>query len=118
MKVRKKVTKADPKTIFRRSKVWKTFREKLRKMQKKDPVTGSPLMKNCNCHHLCEDPTKYTDISDDSKFICLNSMTHTCVHFLWGDAQKQNDWKTRLQRLKEICELMDEINNDFSKITK
>ena len=29
----------DPKVQFRRSKEWKTFREKLRKKQKKDPIT-------------------------------------------------------------------------------
>lgn len=107
---KKTSNKQDPKVMFRRSKAWKTFREKLKKNQKKDPVTGSPLQKNCNCHHLCEDPSKYDDISDDSKFICLNSMSHQCIHFLWGDAQRRNDWRTRLQRLKEICELMDEYN--------
>ncbi len=107
---KKASNRQDSKVTFRRSKAWKTFREKLRKKQKTDPITGSPLQKNCNCHHGDENPAHYEDISDDSKFICLNSMTHTCVHFLWGDAQRRNDWRTRLQRLKEICEWMDEIN--------
>lgn len=108
--IKNKSTKQDPKVVFRRSKAWKTFRDRIKKMQTYDPVTGSRLTKTCNCHHLNEDPSKYDDISDDSKFICLNAMTHTVVHYLWGDAQKRNDWKTRIERLTEICELMDEIN--------
>lgn len=113
MKVSKKAAKKDdPKVIFRRSKAWKTFREKLRKKQKKDPVTGSPLTKTCTCHHLDENPKNYDNIEDESKFICLNNMTHSVLHFCWGDAQKRNDWKERIKKLTELCELMDEINNE------
>lgn len=105
----------DKKVIFRRSKEWKTFRQELKKKQKTDPITGSPLTKMCNCHHLDENPKNYTDITDESKFICLNSMTHTCVHWLWGDAQHRNNWRTRLKRLIELLELMDEINGEYKK---
>ena len=38
---KKKTT--DTKVVFRRSKEWKTFREKIKKSQKNDPITGSPL---------------------------------------------------------------------------
>lgn len=110
MKTNTKKKPTDPKVQFRRSKEWKTFREKLRKKQKKDPVTDSPLTKGFNLHHLDEDPKNYTDISDDSHFVGLNSMSHSVLHFLWGDAQHRNNWKERIERLKELCELMDELN--------
>lgn len=35
----------DPKVTFRRTKEWQTFRTTIKKKQKKDPVTGSPLTK-------------------------------------------------------------------------
>lgn len=111
----KKTTKADPKVVFRRSKQWATFRTKIKKSQKTDPVTGSPLAKGFNLHHLDENPEHYTDISDESHFIGLNSTTHTVLHFLWGDGVRRYDWKTRLERLKELCELMDEINDINNK---
>ena len=110
-KTTKKTTKADHKVVFRRSKQWTTFRQKIKKSQKTDPVTGSVLAKGFNLHHLDENPEHYTDISDESHFIGLNSTTHTVLHFLWGDGARRYDWKTRLERLKELCELMDEINN-------
>lgn len=40
---KKKTT--DPKVVFRHSKEWKSFREKIKKYQKTDPITGSPLTK-------------------------------------------------------------------------
>lgn len=103
---------SDPKVTFRRSKEWQTFRNTIKKKQKKDPVTGSPLTKGFNLHHLDEDPKNYTDISDDSHFVGLNSMSHSVLHFLWGDAQHRNNWKERIERLKELCELMDSLNTD------
>lgn len=108
---KKASNKQDSKVIFRRSKTWKTFREKLRKKQKTDPITGSPLQKNCNCHHGDENPAHYEDISDESKFIMLNQMSHSCLHFVWGDGNKRYNWKDRLKKLAELCAWMDEINN-------
>ncbi len=100
----------DSKAQFRRSKEWTTFRQRMKKKQKYDYVTGSPLAKGFNLHHLREDPKLYSDISDDSMFVCLNNMSHSCLHFLWGDETRRYDWKQRLQRLRELCELMDELN--------
>lgn len=37
--------KNDLKAQFRRTKEWKDFRDKIKKKQKKDPITGSPLTK-------------------------------------------------------------------------
>ena len=47
---KKKIT--DPKVVFRRSKEWKSFREKIKKNQKKDPITGSPLTKRLQSSSL------------------------------------------------------------------
>lgn len=114
MRTRKKKnikTTVDKKTVFRRSKEWKEFRIKIRKQQKKDPITGSPLTKNFNLHHLDENPEHYSDISDESHFIGLNSTSHSVIHYIWGDGNRRYDWKKRIQRIVEICSLMDEINN-------
>lgn len=115
MNKKKKTTKSkttDPKVVFRRSKQWATFRQKVKKSQKKDPVTDSPLTKNFNLHHLDERPQNYTDISDESHFIGLNSTTHTVLHFLWGDGKRRYDWKKRIERLAELCVCMDDINKE------
>lgn len=45
MKTNSKKKTIDPKVQFRRSKEWHTFREKIKKSQKTDPITGSPLTK-------------------------------------------------------------------------
>lgn len=45
MKKQIKKKPKDPKVTFRRSKEWQTFRTTIKKKQKKDPVTGSPLTK-------------------------------------------------------------------------
>lgn len=105
---------ADPKVVFRRSKQWQTFRQKIRKSQKTDFITGSALTKNYNLHHLDENPANYTDISDETHFIGLNSTSHTVIHFVWGDGRVRHNWRKRLERLKELCELMDEINGEYN----
>ena len=64
-KTNQKKKTTDPKVIFRRSKEWHTFREKKRKEQKTDPITGSPLTKQFNLHHLDLDPKHYTDIEKE-----------------------------------------------------
>ena len=112
---KKKETKeTDPKVLFRRSKVWANFRQKIRKKQKYDYVTGSPLAKSFNLHHLSEDPKKYSDISDETMFVGLNSTTHTVIHFIWGDGKRRYNWKERLQKLKELCEMMDAANPELN----
>ncbi len=100
----------DPKVIFRKSKQWKDFRIKLKKKQKVDPITGSPLSKGCNCHHRDFDPNKYTDITVENHFVCLNNMSHEVLHFVYGSSQNRKNWKKILENLRIQCELMDEIN--------
>ena len=51
-KTNQKKKTTDPKVVFRRSKEWHTFREKKRKEQKTDPITGSPLTKRLQSSSL------------------------------------------------------------------
>lgn len=111
MKNCSKQKNTDPKVLFRRSKQWSAFRNNLKKKQKTDPITGSPLSRTCNCHHLDLNSKHYSDISDESHFICLNSTSHTVIHFLFGDGSRRYDWRKRLKRIEEICEVMEQINN-------
>lgn len=100
----------DPKVTFRRSKEWKSFRNKIKKSQKNDPITGSPLTKGFNLHHLDLDPKHYTDISKEENFIGLNSQTHEVLHWFFGDGKNKRDWKKRIEKITEILELMEELN--------
>ena len=95
------------KKIFRQTKKWKEFRQKMRDRDKVDYVTGAKLTRLFNLHHLkmTNIEEEYTDISDDSEFICLNPLTHKCLHFLWG-----KDWRKRLQKISELLEIMDKVN--------
>lgn len=111
-KIVKKKTTIDPKVQFRRSKEWHTFREKKRKEQKTDPITGSPLTKQYNLHHLDLDPKHYTNIEKEENFVGLNSTSHEVIHFFFGDSKNKKDWRTRIQRVIEILELMESINNN------
>lgn len=101
---------AENKSIFRRSKKWKTFRDSLKVGQRKDPVTGSPLTKMANCHHMDLNPKHYDDVSNPEHFIMLNGKTHDTVHFLYSnDYDKMMD---KLERLKELLVKMWNINNN------
>lgn len=107
-----KTKTTDPKVVFRRSKVWQTFRTKLKKKQKVDPITGSPLVKGYNCHHRCFDPKEYTNIEDENRFVCLNNMSHEILHFVYGSGDHLKDWRKILKNIEEQCILMDIYNKE------
>jgi hypothetical protein len=107
---KKKVVSQDLKTKFRRSKQWKDLRTKKRAEQKIDPITLKPLSNTYNLHHLDLNPDHYTDITDESHFIGLNSTSHELVHFVFGDSRTKKDWRAIIARLTEICELMEQLN--------
>lgn len=68
------------KTKFRASSKWKKFRVFMKKLFKgKDAITGKPLYKGWNLHHL--DEKNYSDLKPE-KFIPLNKKSHEMVHFL------------------------------------
>lgn len=93
---------------FRKTKKWRDFRQKMRKKHKYDYVTGSPLTKTWNLHHL--NPLEY-ELLEDDYFACLNYETHQCLHWLWGYENQRRDWRARLSKLKELCEKMDSCIN-------
>ena len=96
---------------FRNSAAWKNFRLMKFAEQKTDPVTGAKLTSRANLHHLDENPEHYTDISDPTHFVLLNYETHSVLHYLWGDGKRRLDWRKRLDRLRKLCERMDDIND-------
>ena len=68
------------KTKFRASSKWKKFRVFMKKLfGNKDAITGKPLYKGWNLHHL--DEKNYSDLKPE-KFIPLNKKSHEMVHFL------------------------------------
>jgi len=103
----KKVTTQDLKTKFRRSKAWKDFRQKI---QKTDPITGKPLATTYNLHHKDLDSNHYTDISDQTHFIGLNSQSHDVVHYFYGDSGKKKNWRKMVLALIQILKEMERIN--------
>lgn len=93
---------------FRSCKAWKTLRHNKNVEQKGlDPITLGKLSKTCNLHHLDLNEEHYTDISDQSKFILLNKLTHDTVHFLYKYYVKD---ESVIDRLVAILEKMKEIN--------
>lgn len=99
------------KTKFRRTAKWKAFREKKRKEQKVDYITGKPLSKTFNLHHCDLRSENYENITNEDNFICLNSTSHDTVHFFFGDEKTKKDWRKMVLRLIEILKRMEKINS-------
>lgn len=68
------------KSKFRRSVEWKNFRKHMAELyDNKDAITGKPLRKGWNLHHLDMSVENYQDLDED-KFIPLNKATHEMLH--------------------------------------
>lgn len=68
------------KTKFRASAKWKKFRAFMKKFSGGvDAVTGKPLYKGWQLHHLQE--KCYDDLTPE-KFACLNRESHKVIHWL------------------------------------
>ena len=97
----------DVKAKFRRSKKWREFRIKIaEKQDKKDIITGKPLRKCYNCHHLDMSAENYDQLTEEN-FIAVNKQTHEALHFLFRYYQKDT---TVLDRLKTVLDRMNELN--------
>lgn len=107
---KKHIISQDQKTKFRRTAAWKKFRNKVKASQKYDPITGKPLSNTFNLHHLDLNPDHYTDISNEDKFIGLNSTSHELVHFCFGDSRTKKNWRQIILNLIRICKLMEKYN--------
>ena len=100
------------KTKVRRSPEWAELRKaKFDEQDGIDPITLRPLTYGYNCHHMqCENWKKYDDL-DPEKFVCLNSKSHSTIHFIWDIVKREGDFAV-LDRIKEILEKMKELNKD------
>ena len=65
---------SDMKAAFRRTKIWKDFRKKMKEKQNGiDPITGTKLTKTANLHHrYFVTSENYTDLSNEDNFIFIN----------------------------------------------
>ena len=98
---------SEKKSKFRQTKEWKTFRIKIaEKQDNKDIITGKPLRKCYNCHHLDMSAENYDQLIEEN-FIALNKQTHETLHFLFRYYQKD---PTILDRLKTVLDRMNELN--------
>lgn len=98
---------SEKKLKFRQTKEWKEFRIKIaEKQDKKDIITGKPLRKCYNCHHLDMSAENYDKLIEEN-FVALNKQTHEALHFLFRYYQKD---PTILDRLKTILDRMNELN--------
>lgn len=102
------------KTKFRASKKWKEFRDRKRKEQKVDPITGAKLTRMANLHHLDLNEEHYEDLSDESNFIFLNQAMHKVVHALFLKS-KPREWRKRVLALIKILKEMENINSRENK---
>lgn len=98
------------KTKFRASKKWKEFRDRKRKEQKVDPITGAKLTRMANLHHLDLNKEHYEDLSDESHFVFLNQAMHKVVHALFLKS-KPREWRKRVLALIKILKEMENINS-------
>lgn len=82
----------------RNSKQWTKFRKEMyTKCHKKDEITGKPLRKGWQLHHLDMSVEDYDDL-DPSKFICVNRQTHEMIHWLF----RYDDWKDLVARMSDV----------------
>ncbi len=92
---------------IRQSAEWKSFRNAMGDTDKVDALTGKPLHRGWNLHHLCLLDSEYGNFESD-RFVCLNRKSHDCVHFLWG--KDGRDWRRKLDNLAKILSRMEELN--------
>lgn len=97
---------AKKKNSVRQSSEWKELREEVKKSQRTDPLTGSRLTKDFNCHHMCMDPDRYSDLNREN-FVGLNKLSHTVIHFF----AEMKDWRAGVSKLTELLERMEELSD-------
>ena len=95
------------KAEFRKTSVWKEFRNKLFKERKVDALTGRKLTKTWNCHHERFDPTLYTDLNEEF-FLTLNTQIHDWLHIAISETIKNPKF---MDIAKEFVERHIQLNN-------
>lgn len=97
---------AKEKSKFRQSSVWKHFRYILKKERKVDQITGKPLYKGFQVHHLDMSLQNYKDLNPD-KFRTYNRTTHEVIHWLY----KYPNWEEVLENISRDLKIMDNLNH-------
>ena len=93
---------------FRNSSKWLKFRKHIaNKFDNKDAISGYPLRKGWNLHHLLLENTKYEDISIEDNFVPLNKLSHKFIHWLYRYYEKD---RTIIDRLTNILDKMIDLN--------
>ena len=96
------------KSKFRRSVEWKNFRNRMADLyDNKDAITGKPLRKGWNLHHLDMSVENYQDL-DESKFIPLNKSTHEMLHQVFR-------YSYAIDKLTYYVDKMNQLNKQESK---
>lgn len=96
---------AKHKADFRKTSKWKNWRKYLKSKRKVDEITGKPLYKGFQVHHLDMRDDHYEELYEE-KFACLNRKTHDVVHFLY----RYDNWEDILENLKQLLYRMEEYN--------
>ena len=94
---------------FRKSRKWKEFKAKMRLNHSVDAITKEFLVKAWNLHHLDLNKDRYNDLSDVSKFMCLNPKTHEIIHELYKWYRRD---KKVLQRIQDTLNKMEEYTSE------
>lgn len=104
---------SEMKAAFRRTKIWKDFRKKMKEKQNGvDQITGAKLTKTANLHHKYFATSDfYTDLSDEDDFIFINKQTHDAVHWILRYVKKYGDLRVLDAFYDEI--ISEAIKNDF-----
>lgn len=96
------------KSKFRRSVEWKNFRKHMADLyDNKDAITGKPLRKGWNLHHLDMSIENYQDLDED-KFIPLNKASHDLIHQAFR-------YSYAIEQLIHYVQKMDQLNKQESK---
>ena len=101
---------SDIKNAVRKTKEWKEFRKHLIEKQKVSFISGKKLTKGANCHHLDLHLENY-GVFDEDHQVMLNRKDHELIHSVYGDERHRKDWRKIIERLTELCIMMDMYNN-------
>lgn len=101
---------------FRDSKKWKDFRKT--KMLEQKGICGLSKRKltgRWNLHHLDLNPDNYEDLSDHTKFRCLNKRQHDLIHEIYYGFTKYGGWdyiNRVIALLTEMLVINGEVTNE------
>lgn len=96
---------AKHKANFRKTSKWKNWRKYMKSKRKVDEVTGKPLYKGWQLHHLDMRDEHYEELYED-RFCCLNRKTHDMIHWLY----RYDNYDEILMNMKIIIQKMRKYN--------